>query len=305
MAAAFVSKKSKIVQQLSISEEDYSDASPIGKVDGNIRNLVDEINTLDSLVTTSSCAGRIAIYLEGKKKGQPQPDITSDEVSSANAGTGGKGGGQWLFVSHDPLDGDFDLLSSSGIAMEGDPSTPGSTQDVRWIRCKFEPMILHILCSSIDSAQRVQSAALQSGFRESGISSISPERADSTAMAAVRTTGLAFDSLIGYEAADGRLLPMVPASYMRVLVKIANERFVVNKERTERFRELLMSQFASGNRVANEDNGAWEPSDVRKARLRAEGLLRQARNREESGKSVQSKDEDDEDSLTGLGATFD
>lgn len=141
MSAAFTAKKAKIVQQLSTSDEDYTDASPIGKVDENIRNLVDEINTLDSLVTTSSCSGRIAVYLEGRKKGQAQPEAISDNVSNPSAGAGGKGGGQWLFVSHDPLEEDHDLLSSCAFAGQSHSTTLASPQDVRWIRCKFEPMV--------------------------------------------------------------------------------------------------------------------------------------------------------------------
>lgn len=92
-------------------------------------------------------------------------------------------------------------------------------------------------------------------------------------MTAIRTTGLAFDSVIGYEAPDGQLLPMVDEAYMDVLVQLANERFVVNQERTERFRQALNNQF---NAPKLDDNSDWEPADVRKARKRAEGLARQA-----------------------------
>lgn len=141
MSTTFTAKKAKIVQQLSTSDEDYTDSSPIGKVDENIRNLVDVINTLDSLVTTSSCSGRIAIYLEGRKKGQAHQEAISDNVSNPSAGAGGKGGGQWLFVSHDPLEEDHDLLSSCAFAGQSQSTTLASTQNVRWIRCKFEPMV--------------------------------------------------------------------------------------------------------------------------------------------------------------------
>lgn len=105
-------------------------------------------------------------------------------------------------------------------------------------------------------------------------------------MVAVRTAGLAFDSVIGYETVEETRVPMVSEAYMSVLVKLANERFVVNKERTERFRIAILAQFKSGSAEADVDS-TWEPAEVRKARLRAEGLLRQAQSRQEAEKSPQ------------------
>lgn len=146
MPSLFEGKKAKILQQLSVPDSTYQDASPKGSVDEGIRGLVDEINVLDTLVTTSSCAGRIAVYLEGKRKGKTITEIDSTEV--ANAGAGGKGGGQWLFVSHDPLSEgqqNQELTSMFGMSAQGGISMPASTQDVRWVRCKFEPMVGNLL----------------------------------------------------------------------------------------------------------------------------------------------------------------
>lgn len=98
-------------------------------------------------------------------------------------------------------------------------------------------------------------------------------------MVAVRTTGLAFDSVIGYESAavdDHKFVQIVDDDYMMLLVRIANERFEVNKERTERFREGLKKQFGKTDSDKGTKEGGWEPKEVRKARLRAEGLARQA-----------------------------
>ncbi|KAL1311347.1 hypothetical protein AAFC00_001521 [Neodothiora populina] len=287
--SVFQNKKQKILQQLAVPDSSYHDASPKGTVDLGIRALVDEINVLDALVTTSSCAGRIAVYLEGRKKNRDI--VQEDDSEEANAGSGGKGGGQWLFVSHDPLPSEQqgrNLTSMFGMSTSSGISIPTSAKDTRWVRCKFEPMILHIFCSSVESAQRVQTAALGAGFRESGISNISRLPDGSvTAMAAIRTTGLAFDSVIGYEAADGQLMPMVDETYMDALVQLANERFIVNRERTERFRQGLETQFTQ---VQNQDSD-WEPADVRKARKRAEGLARQAAAREKSKEVFTALDE--------------
>jgi tRNA wybutosine-synthesizing protein 3 len=66
----FVSRKNKILAELSAPEEEYSDLSPKGSVDEGIRDLIEDINTLPGLVTTSSCAGRISVFLGGEKSAQ-------------------------------------------------------------------------------------------------------------------------------------------------------------------------------------------------------------------------------------------
>ena len=122
-------------------------------------------------------------------------------------------------------------------------------------------------------------------------------------MTAVRTTGLAFDSVVGYESADGHLVPMVEESYMRVLVQLANERFVVNKERTERFREALRMQFSPHK--AGKHNDDWEPTEVRKARLRAEGLARQSKTRGQADPPAREPQQHvDTDDAIGLGSVL-
>jgi tRNA wybutosine-synthesizing protein 3 len=136
--------------------------------------------------------------------------------------------------------------------------------------------MLQVLCSSLESAHKVNTAAFQSGFGESGISSISTDNLrTSTAMVAVRTTSLAFDSVIGYEDGDGKLIPMVTEAYMRVLVELCNERFRLNKERTEAFREAL---FASFGPQQSQYSGpcAWEPIEQRRARMKEDGIRRRA-----------------------------
>lgn len=65
---------------------------------------------------------------------------------------------------------------------------------------------------------------------------------------------------------------MVSESYLRTLVQIANERFVVNSQRIERFRRALLRLDVKVKE--SEDGGEWEPADVRRERKRAEGLRR-------------------------------
>lgn len=127
---SFQTRKSRILSQLSVPDAEYTDASPKGSVDVAIRELIDEINHgYEGLVTTSSCAGRVSVYLEGVKRkkqedksssggdgGQGEGGKDGEEEEggeledAARAATvtasssGGKGGGEWLFVSHDPLE---------------------------------------------------------------------------------------------------------------------------------------------------------------------------------------------------------
>ncbi|KAI6890903.1 hypothetical protein KC318_g13883 [Hortaea werneckii] len=124
MPATFRDRKAKILQDLSIPDDQYEDLSPKGSVDEGIKDLISEINGLPDYVTTSSCAGRVAVYLEGAK--------------------GAKGGGKWLFTSHDLLEppakeGEADLMALFGLSDEA-PSAPLEVEGVRFVHFKSEPM---------------------------------------------------------------------------------------------------------------------------------------------------------------------
>lgn len=177
----FGTKKKRILESLAVPSEAYDDLSPKGSVDEGIRDLIDEINhvssfqcqicrvqisrdsnkswlirkpiQLEGCVTTSSCAGRISVFLEGKKwasdpeflsDGQEVDVISTQEnVAKATvAGVGGKGGGgRWLFVSHDRLrvDYDEDLAGLLGMKMSREEHARDPRR--RLIRFKFEPMV--------------------------------------------------------------------------------------------------------------------------------------------------------------------
>jgi len=287
MSNSFTNKKRKILEQLNAPANEYTDASPKGSIDEPIRQFVAQINDIDDLVTTSSCSGRFAFYLEGLKKGTAHVDHDSSEQQAAS--TGGKGGGQWLYVTHDPLSNIPSV--DDMILSENDFQTRYAEQSIlsgaRLIHFKFEPMILHILASSTDAAKRVLSAAQVAGFRESGISSISgpPGKEADMVMIAVRSTGLSTDSPIGYfeqHDDDKTLVLTVSETYIQSLVNMANEKFGTNIERTQHFRQLLLENFAPPTGAAAD----WEPADVRKARKRGEGLRRQA---EARSKQIESK----------------
>ena len=145
---SFTSKKNKILQNLSIPDGEYSDLSPKGSVDIGIRDLIDKINSIEGLVTTSSCAGRISVFLEGAKILMPHDDQQNDTLQVAVPGGKGRGG-RWLFVSHDPVD---DLRSSSsetrsimklfGMSEQGTLPSNLDPRTTRFVKFQFEPMVI-------------------------------------------------------------------------------------------------------------------------------------------------------------------
>src|SRR3972149_12258512 len=92
------------------------DFSKKGSIDRPIERLVKKINSSDNYYTTSSCSGRIMVLAEGKKKNEAQ----------------------WLFVSHEKV---------SSLKLKNIP------KEKLWL--KFEPMILHVACRTLEDAQNI------------------------------------------------------------------------------------------------------------------------------------------------------
>lgn len=139
---------------MSVPASEYDDLSPKGSVDEGIRDLIGEINQIEGYVTTSSCAGRTSIFVEGKKNtetdiSEEAEDEKGEGELETRAGVGGKGGGgKWLYVSHAPLDWrnhERKLAELFGMRRRnadldrdlhcGDPGWE------RWVHFKFEPMV--------------------------------------------------------------------------------------------------------------------------------------------------------------------
>lgn len=147
----FESRKRKILKDLSIPDENYTDLSPKGSVDEGIRDLIHDINSLPGLVTTSSCAGRISVFLEGRKKQAQRPPRPTPQQQQQRqfAPSGGKGAGRWLYVSHEALKSDngggqgglhelFGMVPGDGRP----PRLQGQkTHAPRLVRFQFEPMV--------------------------------------------------------------------------------------------------------------------------------------------------------------------
>ncbi|CAK7224793.1 hypothetical protein SCUCBS95973_005637 [Sporothrix curviconia] len=335
--ARFTTRKAAILELLGRPDDDYTDASPKGAIDEGVRPLIDVINSLEGYVTTSSCAGRVAVFLEGRKGGPSVEDkpaalteIPVQAPASTTASAGGKGGGgKWLFVSHDPLVrgvaadstsppqhssySDTDWAAVFGLEKDGGEWAEKSVQDnveqdeERLVHFKFEPMILHVLTASLEHAQLLLRCASAAGFREAGAVSIVPPPLSPAAKAAavaagededdnpsmpivaVRSMGLALASVVGIcrsrqeaDEADTAHCVVTP-NYLARLARVADERFVVNRTRVERFRVALVEAIEKDKEIAAGVAGTsrkrdenWEDAEARRARKKEEGLRRQA-----------------------------
>ncbi|KAI0971995.1 methyltransferase TYW3-domain-containing protein [Xylaria arbuscula] len=297
----FSRKKARILELLAVPEAEYSDASPKGSIDAGIRELIGEINALDGFVTTSSCAGRVSVFVEGRKAvGEEILGGEEADRPATIAAVGGKGGGgTWLFVSHDPVLGDAgeDVRNLLGLcdAVEqgrGD-AVEKVTKDMRLIHFKFEPMILHVSTASLEHAQLLLRCGLQAGFRESGAINLTATGDEAvTPIVAIRSMGLSLESLVGIQE-GGVTRCTVSNDYLLSLVRIANERFEENKKRIERFRTTVLE----ASNPLKKDGTEWEDAQARRERKREEGLRRKA--------ELQGQNQKGEDTTDGGGADLD
>ena len=141
------------------------------------------------------------------------------------------------------------------------------------------------MTASLHHAQPILAAAINAGFRESGIQSLrNLDDSEAFPMVAIRTAGVALESLVGFipdrmkDQKDGteteeHIIRIVSEEYLELLVNIANERFKTNAERMKRFEQDLFKRESGLGQ-------AWEDSKSRQERKRAEGLKQQRMLRE-------------------------
>ncbi|KAK9235829.1 tRNA wybutosine-synthesizing protein [Lipomyces kononenkoae] len=265
----FVAKKAHILKELTSPEPDLS---PKGSPDVQILPLLDLINSHPLLVTTSSCAGRVAIYAEGIRTGKSALE-ESDENGNATADVqggsiGGKGsGGRWIYVTHDEPTGQIETGCWSDLLYDGIPVTTedsahnGDSSNRRYVHFKFEPMILHILSANSDIARQLVGIAIAAGFRESGYNGN---------IVAVRCS-LRIDAPVGYLSPSGdSIVPLVDDNYLKTLMQMSIERHIENRRRTDRLFECLKKSFDLGDLQQS-----GESKEARWIRKRAEGLRKQ------------------------------
>lgn len=201
----FDQKKAFILSGINSAKNDLS---PKGTIDQLCLPIITLINSHNDMVTTSSCSGRISIFVEGSKK------------HKNNIKVGGKGnGGYWLFVSHNK-----ENLADWTANCEFSPENNEINQESRLILYKFEPFILHVKCRDFDMASKLFNLAMSCGFRESGIGSNN--------IVAIRIN-IKLDIPIGYydEKID-KLKLFVTKDYINILNQLVIKKF------NENFRKL-------------------------------------------------------------------
>lgn len=113
-----------------------NDLSRKGSVDFPIAEMVKKINDSNDFFTTSSCSGRAVVFSldpQNRKKNCV-----------------------WHLTSHEPIS--FPQLQE---AIE--------KSEFHELTIKFEPLILHIQCRTLEFAKKLHQIALDSGFRNSGL----------------------------------------------------------------------------------------------------------------------------------------
>ena len=173
------------------------DKSKKGSIDKKIKNLVELINSLKDYYTTSSCSGRILLIKRPK--------------------SGKKCDVRFLFESHNKVS--FEEIKA---CLKNIPE-----QDL-WFR--QESMILHVVCRTIENAQKILDISSMAGFKHSGI---------------ITTRKKIVIEIIGSEQFDtiiskqGKVF--VSDEYLGLLVNEANKKLEKNSRKIKKFYGLIKS----------------------------------------------------------------
>ncbi|XP_054888558.1 tRNA wybutosine-synthesizing protein 3 homolog isoform X1 [Poeciliopsis prolifica] len=190
-----------------------------------------------------------------KKNGQEETIKPKNSNKAAGSSDAHKQNCVWLFVSHQKCTCD-DLMSglsrSCGDAM-----------------LKFEPFVLHVQCRRLEDAQLLHSVAVNSGFRNSGLTVGKTGKI----ISAVRSTH-------GLEVPlshHGKLL--VDEDYIQFLTQIANQKMEENVRRIQRFFQNLQSAVSAERQQIPDSPGTQEHQDSqhthKKGRRREQGTNQQ------------------------------
>ncbi|KAM9324664.1 tRNA wybutosine-synthesizing protein 3 homolog [Gastrophryne carolinensis] len=176
------------------------DLSKKGSVDKDIEETVRQINLQPCYFTTSSCSGRIIIIEENSDHSVVQKENCS-----------------WLFVTHDLCGTDDQNIALQKASGDG--------------VLKFEPFVLHVQCRTLEDAQLLHNVAIDSGFRNSGITVGKKGKI----IMAVRSTHCLEVPL----SHKGKCL--VSNEFIEYLVQTANQKMEENKKRIARFFNCLQA----------------------------------------------------------------
>ncbi len=227
------------------------DKSPKGSVDAPIRHLVDLINSHSRFCTLSSCSGRLSLFdPNGNNQGNCEDNHEAESIGNFTEASG-KGRGSWVLVSHDPvvpkelveamaIEEKEPTISHNTSQENGNESIKDDSDLLPWT-FRFEPMLLHIAAASLEDGRRLLTIALNMGFRESGL-----VVTDKRVTVAIRSHSLStvtplFPSTNKDDESPHHSSLCVPPSYLRALVKDANERLEANWKHLDRLYRSIES----------------------------------------------------------------
>ena len=196
----FQQRKDTIIDNL---EHNKNDLSPIGAPDTPILHLLNLINSHHDYVTLSSCSGRLSIF-------QCKADGTK--------------GGKWIVCQHVPFDNFGNELDELYNKLIDVCTQYTNSNDVYGdVQYKFEPLILHVACSTLDAAQLLLNISLQSGMRNSGIV-VTNQRYTVQIRCTLKIEQIIIDS-------TGTLY--VDKPYLLFMMKQVNQKFILNQQKID------------------------------------------------------------------------
>ncbi|KAG7663460.1 uncharacterized protein J8A68_003007 [[Candida] subhashii] len=254
MQDPFDQKKQAILNEITLNSEDNLDASPKGTIDEHCIPIINLINSDPNMVTTSSCSGRVSVFLEGKKQ-----ENDTKIIAKGNEG-------RWLFVTHDTSD--LNNWYTKVDFKYHENQFPPQDNNHRSISFKFEPLILHVKCRDLDQATKLYTCAMNNGFRESGIGS--------NFNVAIRIS-IKLDIPIGYYENDTEeLISFVSESYLDYVTKLSFERFNENfKKLDQLYKSIECLIKSSSSESSSSGITKKESKEERRQRKIREGLQRQ------------------------------
>lgn len=243
MLDPFDQKKDSILREINSTNNGVKDLSPKGSIDTKCIPIIELINSNNDMVTTSSCSGRVSVFIEGIK---------------AQEKIGSKGNeGHWLYVNHDYDIKNWYKSIKFQYNLEGFPDS----ELTRFILFKFEPLILHVKCRDNIMANELYKTSMNCGFRESGIGNNN--------VVAIRIS-IKLDVPIGYFEDEVPTLT-VNENYLKFITKLSLDRF------NENFRKLdqLYKAIERLNTLDYKpDNAPKESKEERRQRKIKEGMAK-------------------------------
>jgi len=213
------------------------DLSRKGSIDEPIVKIIQFINDHRDFFSLSSCSGRIVVFAEGGSPSSSVDSVTKDlnenEPNRVDPLKIVKAGCDWIHVAHATLARPDEVIAK----IKARSGTAGS------IIVKFEPFILHVQCRNLDAAKRIHTAAVEAGYRNSGLT----QGRAGKLVAAVRSThGLE----VPLSTDQGMLL--VSDEYIEYLLNTANAKLQENFRRIAVFEEKLFQYIDKPKKPAKE-----------------------------------------------------